>query len=91
MLPSEKIESTKLPRQTSKSAVEHVNTTVPLKKTTRAGSYCELFEQEDECNGDQDCSWCNILDLCIGRNKEDFKHCTGNKRNAEIAASGMQF
>ena len=74
---------------TSKPPVTLRNITMSKETTTNSGMYCELFEQEDECNGDKDCSWCNILDVCVGRNKEDFKHCIGDKRNEKINVPSM--
>ena len=78
--------STRQVKHTQQHAAKFVNmTSHPRKMTTiRPGKYCELFEQEDECNSDRDCSWCNILDECVGRNKEDFRYCSGDKRNMEI-------
>ena len=69
---------------TKMKIISATNATVIPSRTTKAGRYCELFEQEDECNSDKDCSWCNILDECVGRNKEDFQYCAGDKRNADL-------
>eukprot|EP00795_Rhopilema_esculentum_P013327 gene13327-4173_t len=71
-------------RTTKMKIFPATNATVIPSRTTKAGRYCELFEQEDECNSDKDCSWCNILDECVGRNKEDFRYCAGDKRNADL-------
>lgn len=78
------------PKVTIKPIVTYSNATRVPSTAANTERYCELFEQEDECNGDQDCSWCNILEMCIGRKKEDFKHCIGNKRNKEIDQPGMR-
>ena len=59
-----------------------------LKPTTRS-RYCELFEEEDDCNSDKDCSWCNLLDQCFGRNKEDLKLCARNEKRSEVDDAGM--
>jgi len=79
-------EATTLPISTRVPVTTLTNLSTPKETAGNSAKYCQLFEQEDECNGDQDCSWCNILDLCVGRNKEDFKRCTGSKRNEEINA-----
>ena len=78
--------STRQVKHTIQHVAKSVNMTSHASKTTtiRPGKYCELFEQEDECNSDRDCSWCNILDECVGRNKEDFRYCSGDKRNIAI-------
>ena len=84
-------EATKLPMSTRGPVAISTNSSTPKETGGNSAKYCQLFEQEDECNGDQDCSWCNMLDLCVGRNKEDFKRCTGSKRNEEINTPSMYF
>ena len=90
-LPSSRHPGTERWSNHTRKPTVYSNLTITKEKATNSEKYCELFEQEDECNGDQDCSWCNILDICVGRNKEDFKRCTGTKRNEEINAPSMHF
>ena len=51
---------------------------------TMKSKYCVVYEEEDNCNSDQNCSWCNILSECIGRTTNDYQYCfENNKRSSE--------
>eukprot|EP00794_Sanderia_malayensis_P017516 gene17516-19266_t len=84
---SEVIPATKLNRTSTQKMTTFNSTLLTSKTTTSASRYCVLFELEDQCNSDHDCSWCNILNKCLGRTKEDFEYCTRNDKRSQAESS----